>query len=281
MGEAARFERVTLPNGTRAIRDLHSGEVMHPSVGPWAEAQALYAAQGKLAQRLAAKDERAPGPVRVWDVGLGGAANAAAALACAQELRGRTLELVSFERDLQPLELALADPEGFSYLQPFAEAAWALLRGGASEGPFFRWRLLTGDFLEALVAAGDAPELVFFDPFSPETNTSLWTPEAFAALRRRCREDGPGTLLLTYSASTRTRVSMLSGGFFVGVGAAIGHKKETTTAATRRDLLERPLDGRWLERWRRSSARAGWGSDEAAAEAAVPAHPQFGGSSAR
>ena len=275
MAEGDRFERVTLPNGVRAIRDLHSGEVMHPSVGPWAEAQALYVSQGRLEERLSGPSQSADEPVRVWDVGLGGGANAAAALACAQACGARTLELLSFERDLQPLELALADAEGFPWLQPFSEAARQLLRAGVAEGPHFRWRLLVGDFLQALKDVDEPPELVFFDPFSPETNTPLRTPDAFRAVRVRCREDGPGTLLLTYSASTRTRVSMLQGGFFVGVGAPTGHKKETTAAATRPSLLERPLDTRWLERWRRSSAKAAWGADVASAEAAIPTHAQF------
>lgn len=282
MGEGGgRFERVTLRNGTRAIRELASGEVMHPSVGPWTEARTLYVEQGRLAERLARPDEGSP--VVVWDVGLGGAANAAAALACAMETRGaRRLELVSFERDLEPLALSLDDPEGFPFLVPFADAARTLLREGAWESPFARWTLHEGDVREAwdAVPPSARPELVFFDPFSPETNTALWTPETFAALRRHLREDGPGTLLVTYSASTRTRVSMLLGGLFVGVGISIGGKQETTQAATRPDLLDRPLDARWLDRWRRSSARAPWGTTSSsepsdADDARIPAHPQF------
>ena len=293
MAEPSRFERVTLRNGTRAIRELESGEVMHPSVGPWAEARALYVEQSRLADRLSAEGSE---PVVVWDVGLGGAANAAAALSCAAEVAAtgrsrRPLELVSFERDLQPLALSLEDPEGFPFLVPFAEAARTLLRDGRWEsiesGAQVRWTLHAGDVREAwrglgLGLNGDAlkPEVVFFDPFSPETNTALWTPETFTELRALMREDGPGSLLLTYSASTRTRVSMLLGGLYVGVGMPIGGKRETTLAATRRELLEQPLDARWLERWRRSSARAPWGRDEAAGssseeDARITAHPQF------
>jgi tRNA U34 5-methylaminomethyl-2-thiouridine-forming methyltransferase MnmC len=278
MPEDARFERVTLRNGARAVREKHSGEVMHPSVGPWVEAQALYVGQGRLAERLRAKSEE---PVRLWDVGLGGAANAAAALACAREARAhgptRRLELVSFERDLQPLELSLEDPAGFPFLVAWAAAARALLRHGSWESADRRvtWTLHAGELPGSLERAGAPPELVFFDPFSPQTNTSLWTPAFFRTLDARLREDGPGTVLLTYSASTRTRVSMLLGGLFVGVGDPVGHKKQTTVAATRADLLARPLDARWLERFGRSSARAPWGSDVEALDAQVAAHPQF------
>ena len=36
----SEFEVVTLRNGARALREKSSGEIMHPAVGPWAEANA-------------------------------------------------------------------------------------------------------------------------------------------------------------------------------------------------------------------------------------------------
>ena len=137
------FELVTLRNGSRAVRHLGHGEVMHPSVGPWQEALRLYVEQPRLAERL-----RQPGPpLVILDVGLGAATNAVAALTCARELgpeRRRALELVSLEVDLAPLRLALADAAGFPFLQPFREPAEALMREGLWEGEGLRWRLLPG-----------------------------------------------------------------------------------------------------------------------------------------
>ena len=86
MSEPARdgdFELVTLRNGARAVRSVSLGEVMHPSVGPWREANLLYVEQLKLADSLCATQ---PAPLCVYDVGLGAATNAVAALACAREL---------------------------------------------------------------------------------------------------------------------------------------------------------------------------------------------------
>ncbi|MBX5481345.1 MAG: methyltransferase [Myxococcaceae bacterium] len=261
-----RFELVTLHSGTRAIRERRSGEVMHPAVGPWAEACALYVDQLHLRERLC---DGAGEPLVIFDVGLGGAANAAAAITCARSCGGgrrRTLELLSFEVDTEPLKLALDDPEGFPFLRPLADAARTLLDQGVWEEDGVRWTLRPGDALKALESEKARAELIFHDPFSPETNPALWTPEAFALLRSRARQDERGCLLATYSASTRTRASMLLGGWNVGVGAATGFKKETTVAATRRALLSNPLGPRWLERWQRSSARAPWGRDTLSAE---------------
>ena len=44
------------------------------------------------------------------------------------------------------------------------------------------------------------------------------------------------------------RAALLLGGFFVGVGHPSGLKEETTVAANRLELLDDPLDRRWLER---------------------------------
>ncbi|HSP79204.1 MAG TPA: MnmC family methyltransferase, partial [Myxococcaceae bacterium] len=253
------------------------GEVMHPSVGPWEEARRLYVEQPRLAERL-----RTPGePLVIHDVGLGAATNAVAALTCARELgseRRRALELVSFELELAPLRLALADAAGFPFLQPFREAAEALMRDGVWEEEGVRWRLHLGDAKAHLGAELPKADLVYFDPFSPASNPELWTPAVLARVRAGCREEGEGALLLTYSAATPTRVTLLLAGFYVGAGVSTGTKGETTVAATRPEALASPLGARWLERWRRSSSRAPHGEPlTAEVESRLLAHPQWAG----
>lgn len=286
------FELVTLRGGARAVRHMGHGEVMHPAGGPWAEANRLYVEQPALAQRLGGAG-RAGRSVVILDVGLGAATNAVAALSCARACGGR-VEIHSFEIDLAPLRLALGDGAGFPFLQPFADAARALMADGSWAGPEGRWILHQGDALDWLAtlgARGMRADLVFFDPFSPQHNSRLWTAEAFAAVRACCEPGGrcdgdaegrsaepaDGALLMTYSAATPTRVSMLLAGFFVGSGLSTGSKRETTVAATQRSDLVAPLAGRWLQRWGRSSARGPVGSQTLTPqmEAAVLAHPQF------
>jgi tRNA U34 5-methylaminomethyl-2-thiouridine-forming methyltransferase MnmC len=275
------FELVTLRNGARAVRHTGHGEVMHPSIGPWQEARALYVEQSQLGEKL---QQEGP-PLCVWDVGLGAGTNAVAALTCARELgehQRRALKVVSFEVDLAPLRLALADGEGFPFLQPFADAGRALTSAQRWSEGLLEWELRLGDAAARWRAEASTPhadecaDLIFFDPFSPASNPNLWTPHAFALLRGHTREDGDGCTLFTYSAATPTRVSLLLGGFFVGTGIATGMKKETTVAATRRELLREPLDERWLARWERSTAQAPHGGviDERVRDA-VRRHAQF------
>jgi hypothetical protein len=255
--ELSEFELVTLRNGQRAVRHIPSGEVMHPSVGPWEEANTLYVEQLGLVQRLQAA---AGAPLVVFDVGLGAATNALAALDAAMGLEiRRPLVLHSFEQDLSPLRLALADPAGFPVQARFHDAARALLEHGRWSAPGIRWQLQLGDVRTLLPRMPDLAELVFYDPFSPEVNPSLWTVPALKTLRARCREDG--AVVATYSVATPTRLSFLLAGFHVGQGRPVGAKRETTVAATRRELLERPLGRDFLARWRRSSARAPHGQE--------------------
>jgi queuine tRNA-ribosyltransferase len=269
LSEDRHHEVVTTRAGFHAMRDRLAGEIMHPGVGPAAEAEALYVRQGRLAERLAGSGRA----LVLFDVGLGAGSNALAARALSERTTGRRLELVSFERDLGALELARAPEHAARFGLDGAPGAAArtLLERGIVETERTRWRLARGDLLEALPIERERADLVFWDPFSPAANPALWTVSAFRTLHAAC---APGCTLFTYSASTRTRAALLLGGFAVGVGDAIGDKRETTSAALDAADLARPLDRRWLERWSRSTAAL---PDDAPPDAAdrIRSHPQF------
>jgi queuine tRNA-ribosyltransferase len=230
--------------GLVAMRDLDAGEVMHPGVGPLVEAEQLYVRQSRLGERLRATQGR---NLVLFDIGMGAGSNALAARAESERAQtsAARLELVSFERDLGALALALTQPADFALEGTSGEAAHALLAHGRHESARTCWRLRHGDILEALANETCLADIVFWDPFSPKTNPDLWTVAAFTALRRvahaRCT-------LFTYSASTAVRCALLLAGWAVGVGESIGEKAATTAAAGVATDLARPLDRRWLAR---------------------------------
>jgi queuine tRNA-ribosyltransferase len=267
----SQHEVVRTRGGALAMRSLEAGEVMHPGVGPLVEAEQLYVRQSRLAERLSAAEGST---LVVFDVGLGAGSNALAARAASERLPqgAARLELVSFERDLGALALALDNGDAFGWRGEPAEAARALLERGAHETPRTRWRLERGDVLAALAREASRAAVIFWDPFSPRANPGLWTVAAFAAALR-CA--GPRCALYTYSASTATRLAMLLAGWAVGTGDAIGEKAETTAAAVLARDLTRPLDQRWLARLARSDAPR---PSDAPADAVARAHaaPQFG-----
>jgi queuine tRNA-ribosyltransferase len=267
------FEVVATRSGARAVRHRGHGEGMHP-VGPWEEANRLYVDQLELERRLGIPTDE---PLRILDVGLGAGANAVAALTRAKAMggrRARPVEIISLEIDLSPLALALDDPEGFPWLEPWAGPAERILSEHRWEEPSIGWRVLVGDAREAIEELDGVFDLCFFDPFSPQANGELWDVGFLRALRSRTRY--AGAVLATYSAATPARVAFLLAGFFVGQGESTGTRVETTVAATKKELLRAPLGERWLQRWERSSARSPHGlpiTEEL--ERAVREHPQF------
>ena len=243
--ERASHEIVRTRGGALAMRSLADGEVMHPGVGPLVEAEQLYVRQSRLREKLLAGETAR---LVLFDVGLGAGSNALAARSASEGLPeghgSARLELVSFERDLGALELALTS-EAFGWQGEPAEAARSLLVHGAHETARTHWRLARGDLLEALARQTVPADIVYWDPFSPRANPALWTVAAFSEARRVA---GPRCALYTYSASTATRLALLLAGWAVGVGDAIGDKAQTTAAAVALSDLERPLDRGWLAR---------------------------------
>jgi queuine tRNA-ribosyltransferase len=246
----SRHEVVRTRSGALAMRNLAAGEVMHPGVGPLVEADRLYVRQSCLAERLRQVEyspSGVPSTLVLFDIGMGAGTNAAAAISLSENapVAAAHLTVVSFERDLDALKTALISPAAFGLDGATGEFARMLLRRGHHQTARTTWTLEHGDILDGLGHQTLRPDIVFWDPFSPVVNPTLWTIGAFAAIRRVA---GPRCTLFTYSASTAVRTAMLLAGWMVGVGEGIGDKQATTTAAVRLQDLKRPLDSRWLTR---------------------------------
>lgn len=242
--------------GFASIRQVSSGEIMHSRTDPMEEARKLYVEQSHLTERLR---EKSPEPLVLWDVGLGAAANAMAALE-RYEATGapRPLQIISFENDLDPLRLALANAESFPYLRAGPVGAILTKSAWRATDQSVSWTLRLGDFLVTIDHA-PAPDVIFYDMFSTKTSAELWTARIFRRLFDLCR--GRDTELFTYTCSTANRAALLAAGLFVARGRNAGEKVETTIAMTpgalsarfarKRDLLSRD----WLAKWERSAAK--------------------------
>jgi tRNA U34 5-methylaminomethyl-2-thiouridine-forming methyltransferase MnmC len=267
------YQLVRLRNGAVCVRSLADHETFHPGIGPVAEAEALYVRQLRLPERL----REAQGEFVIWDVGLGAAANALTALRLmggsgresAPSQAGipvspctaasKPVRLVSFDHTSAALTFALqhsADlgyPAGFE--APLAELAAQRRVQFHHAGLDVAWTLELGDFPTRLSAGPglSAPHAILFDPHSPQRNPAMWTASVFADLFRSLDPQRP-CALATFTRSTMARATMLLAGFFVGVGHPSGLKEETTVAANRLELLDEPLDHRWLERAHRSDS---------------------------
>jgi queuine tRNA-ribosyltransferase len=273
------------------IREMASGEVMHSVNDPAEEARSLYVEQSRLVERLTEPDAA---PLVVWDVGLGAATNAMAAIQAVEAMRrsadllqphaARRLTLVSFETDLDSLKLALRHPAWFKHLRHAAPRGLLADNRWSSAAAGVDWLLLRGDFNSTKFTA-PLPDVIFFDPFSFKTDSALWTLAAFRELAHLL--SAKAVELFTYSYSTSVRAALLAAGFYVARGRGTGPKAETTIGLTPRAAVD--ADGRelshgrellgeeWLAKWRRSDAQAPLGTDssDASWRAALRGHPQF------
>ncbi|HWU89842.1 MAG TPA: tRNA guanosine(34) transglycosylase Tgt, partial [Kofleriaceae bacterium] len=242
----------TSPLGFTSIRHVPSGEVMHSVNHPDLEAHRIYVAQSALIARALTGDR----PLVIWDVGLGAAHNAMALIRTLDGAAAHAaIQLVSFERDLDPFRLALAHPKQFPHLR--CAPPHILAASGAYRRDRLAWTLCEGDFLETFPTQ-PTPDVIFWDPFSSKVDAPLWSLDTFrrlfAALDRPVE-------LFTYSSSTAVRSSLLAARFHVARGAPSGPKDETTIAlklGPTADLSIHPLLGKsWLDRRDRSTARFG------------------------
>ena len=274
--------------GFASIRQISSGEIMHSHTPPMVEAKSLYVDQSDLSGRLALPEGKSPEDVPaliVWDIGLGAAANAMAAIQCyeAEAAKGpvRRMRVISFENDLDSLRLALTHKNRFEYLRHsgpdaiLARQAWE-----SRQFPGLSWELHVGDFWATATQASAKPDLIFFDFFSHKTDTACWTLPQFRRLHELCDPQKPAELF-TYSASTAVRVALLNAGFHVAIGTGTGVKKETIVALTPnyvRPCRYALLTPEWLEKWRRSSAKfpeALSPEQQAEVEKRIEGHRQF------
>ena len=256
MVSAAGYRIVKLANGAHSVHSLAYAETFHPVIGPVAEAEALYLRQLHLPERIAAHR----GEFVVWDVGLGAAANVLTLLRATRGL-ACSLRILSFDQTLDPLAFALQHTNHLSYVAGYEEQLGDLLRDGSAAfqvgAQVVNWDMHLADFpallTQPIAASFAKPHAILFDAFSPAKNPAMWTQPLFASIFRLLDPARP-CALPTYSRSTMLRVTLLLAGFFVGVGHATGEKEETTVAANSLDLLEQPLDRRWLQRAHRSTS---------------------------
>ncbi len=277
------YQLIESAQGFFSIGQKSSGEVMHSFVHPDEEARLLYAEQSHLGHRIR---EGGDEPLVLWDVGLGAAHNAMAAIRVYESLIAeghtglRPLHIYSFENDLDSLRLALDHLLRFKHLWHSGPSRIVKQGQWTSPNERLQWKLLLGEFKDRRSEA-PSPQIIFYDPFSSKTNGPLWSLPAFKALFEICQPES--TELFTYSASTPVRAALLAAGFTLAKGLASAAKADTTIALSPRMAETNPfgrefLDQNWFGRWERSDRPFPDDLDAGLVpwfKGQIQAHPQF------
>ncbi len=274
------YEIIKHSTGFHSIRHIKSGEVMHSVTDPLTEAYNLYISQSDIHRMFKiVPDEN----IVIWDVGLGAGTNAMAAIFEFEKIYAvnnneKGVRIISFEKNLDSMRLAAKNPALFPHVRHSAPSA--LLKNGIWKSDLYNieWNLVEGDFLNNIEIT-QRPHLIFYDPFSINTDGPLWDYSVFRRIFNRCA--GNPAKLFTYSSSTKVRSALLAAGFYTGTGAGTGPKTDTTAAFTSPDIINPEillLGDDWLERFSRSSSR--FTSDisddrKSEIEKLIINHPQF------
>ena len=171
------------PEPFMTLRQVETGEAMH-ALAP-VDAARRWIERAGVRDRLCGEGTGAP--FVVWDVGLGAAANAMAAIRLHEELAGteplRPLLVVSFENDLDSLRLAIRHNKHFPYLRhPGPDAILKRGRWQSKERAGLTWVLVFGNFLETMAHAPAPPDVILYDLPSVPAHQRLWSAETFALL---------------------------------------------------------------------------------------------------
>ena len=141
------------------------------------------------------------------------------------------INLISFEKDLDAIRLVLMHPGYFPHIRH--AAPHSILESKHFAAGSLEWNLYEGDFWsivsdQRFSENSSKPDIIFWDPFSSETNQNFWNEEAFAKIYSMASSE---CSLSTYSTSTWQRIQLLLAGWNVYEGPSSGPKNSTTRAS--------------------------------------------------
>jgi tRNA U34 5-methylaminomethyl-2-thiouridine-forming methyltransferase MnmC len=226
----------TCRDGSQTIYSETFGQFYHNPNGAVAESLHVFFESSGIVNEL-----KAHKPVTVFEVGFGTGLNMLL-LADLKHKTGSRSQICFQSIEAWPLPLSTAAeldytvylhyPLANSWLMPVFEQ---LQSGSATCEPEtgFTIRVHRGTF-EEFDAGYEKFGYVFHDPFSPEVNAELWTPQVFRKIHSWCTDDA---ILTTYCAASRARAAMASGGWFVARAPGALGKREMTIASAAESRL--------------------------------------------
>jgi chorismate dehydratase len=215
-------------DGSYTFYEHGISEAYHPPWGSWTEARERFIVPVELARRAR---EAGEGGILLLDVGYGmGHVLAAALDELATQAPHVRITAYGLEKDPSIITEAFTLPFPYrckGFLERLAasydakQEACHLAEGNLSV------TILIGDARERLKDVPEGVDIVFFDPFSPRVDQSLWKTTVFSLIKERCK---PGAVLVTYSCARATKEALKEAGFLLAAGPVVGRRGPGTVA---------------------------------------------------
>lgn len=210
-------------DGSLTLYNAELGEHYHSTHGAMQESMHIFINLGLLFRTSV--DERRP--LRVLEIGFGTGLNALLSLEQAEHIKRQlhytTLELYPVPEQIYR-QLSYQTPHNMPHdsLLALHEAAWG---EDCVLSEYFTLRKEAVDLL-AYTPEGEI-DLIYFDAFSPEAQSELWSEEVFCRLRKH---SAAGAVLVTYCAKGEVRRRLQRAGFVVSRLAGPPGKREVLRA---------------------------------------------------
>jgi queuine tRNA-ribosyltransferase len=225
------YEVVQHKDGFHIICDKRSGRIIHPITDLIDKSKKLFDSQSDLQNQLT---KMSNDPFVIWDIGLGAAVTTMAVIKEIEWLHKehgyqRSVQIFSFEKDLDSLRLALKNPSLFPHVRHSAPSSIA--KNGFWENNLsdIQWRLLEGDFGDTFEKA-PAPDLIYYDLFTVDSNENERNIQLFKNIFRYC--GGKNTRLITHIVSLEIQSALIEAGFSVRKGAVVNDEIENVITFT-------------------------------------------------
>lgn len=181
-------------------------------------------------------------PIHLFEMGFGTGLNL---LLLMEHLHTRNLELSITYHSVEAYPISVQQASRLNYPNildlPNAAELLACIFRDTTPG-LHRKPLGNGVMLELFVGSfaqrpdpGSPISVHLFDPFSPEVNPDLWSPDVFETL---ASWSTPDAILSTYGAATSARAAMAMGGWSLARAQGALGKREMTLASLRPERLQ-------------------------------------------
>lgn len=217
-------------DGSPTLVDRATGDSMHSGCGAIAETNHVYLQNSGIRTGLESGKS-----CRVLEIGLG--SGMACLLTADLALRCKTvLDYVAIENNLTPERLILQlafEKQGVAHeiVQSYCQCLRNSIGKASSAGAIGEYCKLTIDQSDASRWSngdGEGFDAVYFDPYSPETNPTLWCDAVLKTMHHALVKGGR---LVSYCVNRKVRDSLERVGFSVArVSGPIGGKREVLIA---------------------------------------------------
>ncbi|MCX8083568.1 MAG: MnmC family methyltransferase [Calditerrivibrio sp.] len=187
-------------DGSISFYNLTYEEAYHAkSIGAYTESLYKYVLASGIREKLLKKS------IKLLDIGFGLGYNIAVTIEKTLDLKNR-LHIVSLEKDKELINIVynleiLWPVNGFKILKK-------LIKNGEYDKYYFDLRY--GDAVTEILKETDSYDVIYFDPFSKNKNSEMWSRDVINKLYDILKDDG---VITTYACSKKIREEFRNIGF--------------------------------------------------------------------